>query len=140
LETIKLGGLELRFLQSKESTGGSIDMFEMTVQPAAHMPVPHYHESWDETVYGLTGTTTFRIDGQDVLIGPQQSAFIKRGVVHGFRNDTQEPSTCLCIVTPGLLGTAYFREIATLLTGGPPDPLKMKEIMLRYRLIPVPAA
>ena len=29
-------------------------MFEMTLQPSARMPVPHYHESWDETgVLGL---------------------------------------------------------------------------------------
>ena len=30
-ETIDLGGLKLKFLQSKDTTDGSIDMFEMTV-------------------------------------------------------------------------------------------------------------
>jgi len=35
------------------------------VQPNARMPVPHYHDRWDETVYGLTGVTTWRVDGQD---------------------------------------------------------------------------
>jgi hypothetical protein len=44
-ETISFGGLELRFLHSKDDTGGSVDVFEMTVQPNARMPVPHYHES-----------------------------------------------------------------------------------------------
>ena len=34
-------------------TGGSLDAFEMTVQPNARMPVAHYHESWDETIVGL---------------------------------------------------------------------------------------
>ena len=56
-ETIRMGGLGLRFLQSNEDTGGSLDLFEMTVQPDARMPVPHYHESWDEIVCGLSGTT-----------------------------------------------------------------------------------
>ena len=115
MEVIRIGGLELRFLRSKEDTSGSLDMFEMTVQPNARMPVPHYHETWDETVYGLRGKTTWRIDGQDIGIGPGQTAFIKRGVVHGFRNDTQEPATCLCVLTPGVLGPAYFREMATLI-------------------------
>ena len=96
-EVIRVGGLELRFLRSKEDTGGSLDMFEMTAQPNARMPVPHYHETWDETIYGLAGLTTWRIDGQDVGVGPGQTVFIKRGVVHGFRNDTQEPATCLCV-------------------------------------------
>ena len=64
-ETIRIGGLELRFFQTKEDTGGSLDLFEMIVQPNARVPVPHYHESWDETVYGLTGALTWRIDGQE---------------------------------------------------------------------------
>jgi quercetin dioxygenase-like cupin family protein len=137
-ETIRMGGLELRFLQSKEDTGGSLDLFEMTVQPDARMPLPHYHESWDETVYGLSGATTWRVDGRDVPLGPGQTVFIRRGVVHGFRNDTREPAKCLCALTPGVLGPAYFREMAALLSGGAPDPAKMNETMLRYGLVPVP--
>ena len=68
-ELIRMGGLELRFLQSAE-TGASLDMFEMTLQPDARMPVPHHHESWEETVYGLTGTSTWRVDGRDVDVPP----------------------------------------------------------------------
>ena len=83
-ETITISGLELRFLQSKDDTGGSLDMFEMKVLPNARMPVPHYHESWDETVYGLSGVTTWTVDGRDVPVGPGETVFIKRGVVHGF--------------------------------------------------------
>ena len=136
-ETIPLGGLEVRFLRSKDETGGSLDVFEMTVRPDARMPVPHYHESWDETVYGLAGTTTWRIDGRDVAVGPGQTAFIRRGVVHGFRNDTREAASCLCVLTPGVLGPDYFREFAALLTGGAPDPTAMKATMLRHGLVPV---
>src|SRR6476660_7964282 len=117
-EIISIGGLELRFLQTKDETGGSLDVFEMTVQPNARMPIPHYHESWDETIYGLSRVTTWRVAGGDVAVGPGQSVFIKRGVVHGFRNDTHEPATCPCILSPGVLGPAYFREVAALLTGG----------------------
>src|SRR4051794_31536225 len=102
-ETIRMGGLELRFLRSREDTDGSLDLFEMTVQPRARMPVPHYHESWDETVYGLSGTTTWRIDGKDVPLGPGETAFIRRGIVHGFRNGGEAPATCLCVLTPGVL-------------------------------------
>src|ERR1700688_5049259 len=135
-ETIKVGGLELRFLQTKEETAGSLDAFEMTVQPNAGMPVAHYHESWDETIYGLSGASTWRVDGQDVVLEPGQSIFIKRGIVHAFRNDTQEAASCLCILTPGVLGPGYFREIAALMAGGAPHPAKNKGIILRHRLNP----
>jgi quercetin dioxygenase-like cupin family protein len=139
-ETIRIGGLELRFFQTKEGTGGSLDLFEMIVQPNAGVPVPHYHESWDETVHGLSGALTWRIDGHDVVTKSGQSVFIKRGIVHGFRNDTQEAATCLCILTPGVLGPGYFREMAALLASGAPDPARLKETMLRHGLVPAPPA
>ena len=137
-ETIGIGGLELRFLQTKDETAGSLDAFEMIVQPNAGVPIAHYHESWDETIYGLMGVSTWRVDGQDIALEPGQSIFIKRGIVHAFRNDTQEATTCLCILTPGVLGPGYFREIAALLAEGAPDPVKMKAIMLRHGLVPAP--
>lgn len=139
-ETVRFKDLELRFLQSREDTDGSLDVFEMTVEPNARVPVPHYHKNWDETVYGLAGVTTWRVDGHDIKVGPGQTVFIKRGVVHGFRNDAQEPATCLCILSPGVLGPAYFREMAALLASGAPDPAKMKETMLRHGLVPAPGA
>ena len=137
-EAIGMGGLEVRFLCSKDDTGGSLDMFEMTVQPNARMPVPHYHESWDEAIYGLEGETIWRINDQDVTVGPGGTVFIRRGLVHGFRNGSQRPARCLCVLTPGVLGPAYFREMAALLAGNPPDLAQMKATMLRYGLIPVP--
>jgi quercetin dioxygenase-like cupin family protein len=139
-ETIRMGGLEMTFLNSKDDTGGSLDMFEMTVQPNARMPVPHYHESWDETIYGLAGEITWRIDGTDMVLHPGETVFIKRGIVHGFRNDAQQPGKCLCVLTPGVLGPGYFREMVVLLANVPPDMAKMKETMLRYGLVPVPPA
>lgn len=136
-ETIQMGGVSLRFLQDKDGTNGGLDLFELTLQPDAEMPVPHYHDRWDETVYGLAGTTTFQVAGDPVRLGPGQSVFIRRGVVHGFTNDTREVATCLCVLTPGVLGPAYFREMASLLGTTPPDTAAMKAVMLRYGLIPV---
>jgi quercetin dioxygenase-like cupin family protein len=135
-EVIRIGGLELRFLQTKESSEGSLDLFEMTVQPGARVPIPHFHQNWDETVYGLAGVSTWRVDGRDVELEPGRGLFIKRGIVHSFRNDKPEPTICLNILTPGVLGPGYFREIAALVASGPPDPEQMKATMLRYGLVP----
>lgn len=138
-EVIRIGGLELRFLHDKVETAGSLDIFEMSVPPDVRMPIPHFHESWDETVYGLAGTMTWRVGGRDLIVSPGQSVFIKRGVVHEFRNDSSAMAACLCVLSPGILGPGYFREMAALLEADAPDPAKMKETMLRHRLVPVPA-
>ena len=137
-EIIRIGGLELVFHHSKDETEGSIDVMEMTVQPKANMPVPHYHESWDETVYGLDGVMTWRVNGEDIDLHPGHTLFIKRGVVHGFSNTSDHPARCLCILSPGVLGPGYFREMADAISAATPDRAKMKEIMLRHGLIPVP--
>ena len=136
-ELINLGALQLKFLQSKDDTFGSLDLFEMTLQPNARMPIPHYHESWDETIYGLSGVSTWRVDGKDIDVGPGDTTFIRRGVVHGFTNRSGAPASCLCMLSPGVLGPQYFKDIGALLAGGAPDPEKMKETMRRYGLVPV---
>lgn len=135
-ETIDFGPLELRFLRDKHDTAGSLDMFEMTVSPEGRMPVPHYHESWEETVYGVSGTVTYTVEGRPHDIGPGVALFIPRGKVHGFDNRSGAPATCLCVLTPGVLGPEYFRELAALVAAGRPDPAEVREIMLRHGLVP----
>jgi quercetin dioxygenase-like cupin family protein len=135
--TITVGGLRLRFIQDKADTSGSVTIFEMTVEPAARMPIAHYHDSWDEAVYGLDGVSTWRVDGQDVQVGRGESVFIKRGVVHGFRNESGQPAKCLCVLTPGVLGSDYFQEIADLLAKGA-GPASMAAVMTKHGLIPSP--
>lgn len=138
-ELIRMGGIELRFLQGKQDTGGSLDLFEMTLMPGARMPVPHYHRDWDETVYGLVGTTTWTVSGRAVGVAPGESLFIVRGQVHGFENRGDQLVTCLCVLSPGVLGPDYFREVAALVKDGPPEPEAMRSLMLRYGLVPAPA-
>jgi quercetin dioxygenase-like cupin family protein len=140
-EYIRVGSLELRFLCSKHDTAGGLDMFEMTCPSNARMPVPHYHRDWDETIYGLAGVVTWTIDGETIAVGPGDSLFIRRGTVHGFDNRGDAAARCLCVLTPGVLGPEYFREIgAQLAAGAPPDPTKMRAIMERHGLIPVAPA
>jgi hypothetical protein len=85
-EIIRIGPLELRFLRSKHNTNGGLDVFEMTVLSGGRMPVPHYTRDWDETVYGRTSVVTFAASGTAYDIGPGESLFIQRGVMHGFDN------------------------------------------------------
>ena len=135
-EVIRIGPLTLRFLRDKHGTGGGLDLFEMTVPAEGEMPVAHYHRDWDETVYGLTGTVTFTVAGRPQAIGPGETLFIPRGAVHGFDNRSGAEAICVCILTPGVLGPEYFREIAALVTDGPPDEALVREVMLRHGLVP----
>ena len=138
-EIIRLGQIEIRFLLDGDDTGGRVAMFEFLVPPNARVPAPHYHEHVDEVAYGLEGVLTFTVDGRGTRLVPGDRCFVPRGAVHHFINAGAEPTRTLSVLTPALIGPAYFRELAALLAaGGPPDPGRVAEVMRRHGLIVVP--
>ncbi len=107
-ETIKAGQITIDFLMEACDTNGSTAVFEFTVPAGSKVPVPHYHEHFDETIYGLAGIMTFTVDGKAIDIAPGETCFIPRGAVHGFDNLKQEDAKALAVITPGLLGANLF--------------------------------
>ena len=137
-ERINVGQITIDFLLEAADSNGSAAMFEFTVPAGARVPVPHYHENFDEVIYGLSGVLTFTVNGEPIDIGPGESCFIPRGAIHSFNNLTQSEAKGLSVITPALLGPIFFKEAAEVLNaGGPPDPVKMGAIMAKHGLIPV---
>ena len=137
-EIIKIGQIEIKFLLEASDTNGEIAMFEFSVPNGVKVPLPHYHESYDEIVYGLEGIMTFTVDGKVIDLEAGQSLFIPRGAVHGFNNLNPQTAKALASVTPGLIGSEYFKEVAEIVNaGGPPDIEKMKLVFKKHGLVPV---
>ena len=138
-EIIRLGQIGIKFLLEATETNGAVAMFEFTVPAGAKVPAPHSHAHYDETIYGVAGVVTFTVDGKAVPIGPGESCFIRRGVVHGFNNRQSVDAKALAVVTPALIGPEFFQEMAAVVNaGGPPDVAGMKATMLRHGLVPAP--
>ena len=137
-EEIRLGAITVRFLVEGDASGGSVSMFEFDVAAGGKVPVAHSHDGYEETIYGLVGTTSWIVDGAPLTVGPGDALCIPRGVVHSFDNTGEADATVLAVVTPGILGPGYFRELADLVAGaaGPPDPIAIGEIMGRHGLTP----
>jgi quercetin dioxygenase-like cupin family protein len=141
-ETIRLGPLAVRFLITGDDASGSIALFELTVPAAQRLAAPaHSHDHYEETVYGIEGVLTWTVDGTAIEVGPGQALCIPRGAVHRFDNHDSRDVKALCAVTPAAIGPQYFREAAAVIdaaAGGPPDRVKMVEIMRRHGLTPAP--
>jgi quercetin dioxygenase-like cupin family protein len=140
-EEIKVGQVSIRFLVEGEQSGRSVAIFEAAVPAGARVPVAHSHDGYEETIYGLEGVLTWTVEGTPTDVGPGEALFIPRGTVHHFDNAGDVDARALAIVTPGVLGPDFFREVASVLEaaeGGPPDLAAIAEVMRRHGLTPAP--
>ena len=138
-EEIRIGQLAIRFLVEGQASGGSVAIFEFDVPAGAKVPVAHSHDGYEETIYGLEGVLAWTIGGVSTEVGPGEALCIRRGVVHHFDNTHDVDATALAIVTPGILGPDYFRELAAIVqtaAGGPPDLAAIAAVMRRHGLTP----
>jgi quercetin dioxygenase-like cupin family protein len=139
-EEIRIGPLAIRPRIEGTESGGTVAIHEFDVPAGAGLPLPHSHDAYEETIYGLAGTVTFTVEGTPVDIGPGEAFCIPRGAVHSFANTGDVDATALAIVTPGILGADYFREVKAVVdaaAGGPPDLVALGEVMRRHGLTPV---
>jgi quercetin dioxygenase-like cupin family protein len=140
-EEIRLGEMAIRFLVEGEESGGSVAVFEFDVPAGAKVAAAHSHDGYDETIYGLEGVLTWTIEGSPTDVGPGEALFIPRGAVHHFDNSHDIDAKALAVVTPGILGADFFREVAAILdaaAGGPPDLAAVAAVMRRHGLTPAP--
>ena len=140
-EKIRVGDVTIRFLLEGEQTAGSVAVFEFDVPAAAQVAAAHSHDGYEETIYGLAGVLTWTIEGTPIDVAPGEALCIPRGAVHRFDNLGDDDASALAIVTPGILGPGFFREVAAVLdaaAGGPPDFAALGEVMRRHGLTPAP--
>ena len=135
-ESIKIGPLEIRFLVTGDDSSGNASVFEVFVPAGQKLPAPaHRNDAYEEILYGIEGVLTWTVDGTPIEVGPGQALCIPRGAVHRFDNLCGEDVKQLAIITPAVMGPAYFREAAAVIAaaaGGPPDREKMIEVFRRH--------
>lgn len=136
---IKVGEIGIRFLVEGEQSGGSLAVFEAHVPAGARVPVAHSHDGYEETIYGVDGILAWTVEGTPIEIGPGDALVIPRGAVHHFDNPGDVDAKALAIVTPGILGPDFFREVAAILDAvGPPDVVAIAAVMGRHGLTAAP--
>ena len=131
-DEIKVGGMAIRFLVEGDESGGSVAVFEFDVPAGSKVAAGHSHDGYEETIYGLEGVLTWTVESTPIDVGPGQALLIPRGAVHQFDNTGDVDAKALAVVTPGILGPDYFREVAAILNaaaGGPPDFAALGEVM-----------
>jgi quercetin dioxygenase-like cupin family protein len=140
-DEIRVGELAVRFLVEGEQSAGSVAVFEFDVPAGSKVAAAHSHDGYEETIYGLDGVLTWTVEDEPIEVGPGEALCIPRGAMHQFVNRGETDAKALAVVTPGILGPDYFREVAAILdaaAGGPPDPAAIGAAMRRHGLTPAP--
>src|SRR5262245_57729784 len=138
-EEITVGELAVRFLVQGEESAGSVAVFEFDVPTGSRVAAAHSHDGYEETIYGLEGALTWTVEGTAIDVAVGEALVIPRGAVHQFANRGAVDATQLAIVTPGILGPGYFREVGAILeaaAAGPPDAAALEAVMRRHGLTP----
>jgi quercetin dioxygenase-like cupin family protein len=107
-DTIRVGALSITYVLDAETSGGRATAFECDVPARAVMAAPHSHDGFEEINYGLTGVTTFTVDGERRELHPGGVVFIPRGAVHAFENRASGDAKFLA-VTAGRVRTRVLR-------------------------------
>lgn len=137
-EIIKIGapGVEIRFLLAREDTNGSMSVFEFRVPARQKLAAPaHRNDAYEEVLYGIDGVLTWTVDGARIEVGPGQALCIPRGAAHRFDNFGRQDVKQLVMISPAIMGPAYFREAAEVIgaaNGGSPDRTKMMDVFRRH--------
>ena len=141
-ENIKIGPVQVRFLLTGEDSGGSVSVFEVLVPAGRKLLAPaHKNDAYEEVLYGISGILTWTVDSRPIEVGPGQALCIPRGAVHRFDNFGSVDAKQLCVITPAIMGPAYFREAAEVIDAtkdGPPDRAKMTEVFRHHGMTVAP--
>jgi quercetin dioxygenase-like cupin family protein len=145
-ETICIGqtGIEIRFLLTRDDTNGNMSVFEFRVPGGRKLEAPtHKNDAYEEVLYGIEGVLTWTVDGTPIEVGPGQALCIPRGAAHRFDNFGDQDVKQLVVISPPIMGPAYFREAAEVIgtaAGGPPDRVKMADVLRRHGMTVVAPA
>jgi quercetin dioxygenase-like cupin family protein len=134
-EAIRVGLIRIRFLLTGGDTNGGVSVFEFVVPAGAKLPAPaHRNDAYEEILYGIHGVLTWTVDGVPFEVGPGQALCIPRGAAHRFDNAGGEDAKQLVVISPAIMGPAYFREAAEVIGAGegPVDREKMMEVFRRH--------
>jgi quercetin dioxygenase-like cupin family protein len=107
-----------RFVAPGSVTQGRFGLYEWRMAPGAGRADPHFHRTFSESFYVLSGTMRLYDGGSWIDASAGDFLYVPEGGVHGFRNDSDAAATMLILFAPGAPREAYFRELADISSSG----------------------
>jgi mannose-6-phosphate isomerase-like protein (cupin superfamily) len=108
----------LRMIAPGSRTAERFGLLEYRCAPHSPGAAPHYHSTFSESFYVLSGELTVYHGGGWEPFGPGDFALVHEGGAHGFRNDGDEEAAFLILFAPGIAREKFFLEMAEIRRSG----------------------
>jgi mannose-6-phosphate isomerase-like protein (cupin superfamily) len=118
VETIDRPTTQARLVAPGSATNGRFGLFEWNMAPRAGGPSAHFHRTFSESFYVISGTVRLFNGGTWVNATAGDFLYVPEGGIHAFRNDGDDPASMLILFAPGAPREAYFRELAEIGASG----------------------
>jgi mannose-6-phosphate isomerase-like protein (cupin superfamily) len=120
------------YLATGQSTGGQFGLYRWDMSVAQSGPDPHFHRSISESFFVLSGTMRLYDGTSWVDARAGDFLFVPEGGIHGFRNESGEPSSMLILFAPGAPREDYFETLARVGEGMSMTADERAAFMLRH--------
>ena len=110
-------GTAVRYLATGASTHGQFGLYRWDAKPHTPGPAAHFHRTMSESFFVLSGVVRLYNEERWVDAKSGDFLFVPEGGVHGFQNDSDEPSSMLILFSPGAPREGYFEAIAAKAAG-----------------------
>jgi mannose-6-phosphate isomerase-like protein (cupin superfamily) len=108
----------VHYLATSAATRGEFGLYRWEMGPAPSGPGAHFHKTFSESFYVLTGTVRLFDGSRWIDATPGDFLFVPEGGVHAFRNESGEPASMLILFAPGAPREKYFETIAEIGASG----------------------
>jgi quercetin dioxygenase-like cupin family protein len=120
-------GMQWEFTRATGET--SDELFESTNWLDARMPGPpvHVHPNAEESFEVIEGSLDVFKNGEWTTLRPGETAVVRPGVKHTFRNSHDEPAKAVVRIRPAGRSEAFFRDMHRLIREGKAKQFPPKE-------------
>ncbi|MFD0202012.1 MULTISPECIES: cupin domain-containing protein [Saccharothrix] len=118
VETIDRPLVQNRLVATGDVTRGQYGLFDWRMEPRAGGAKPHFHRTFSESFYVISGSVRL-YNGDNWVTGtPGDFLYVPQGGVHAFQNDSDEPASMLILFAPAPPREKFFRELAEIVDSG----------------------
>lgn len=104
----------MQFVAPGSVTRRQSGLFRRDMRPHSGGPEPHFHRTFSESFYILSGTVRL-YDGERWLEAHAGDfLYVPKGGIHAFSQDAAEPASMLILFAPGTPRERYFQEVEAI--------------------------